>query len=65
MTGLVALAKALILALSVRMRTGTNLAVATIAQFQKAAAEGRVSDEQAAAAVMARMMWDTCGVPDC
>ncbi len=39
MTGLVAFAKALILALSVSMRTGRNLAVATIAQFQKAATD--------------------------
>ena len=38
MTGLVALAKALILARSVMILTGRNLAVATIAQFQKAAA---------------------------
>ena len=37
MTGLVALAKDLILARSVMILTGRNLAVATIAQFQKAA----------------------------
>ena len=37
MTGLVFLAKARILARSVRILTGTSLAVATIAQFQKAA----------------------------
>ena len=48
MTGLVAFAKALILALSVMTFTGRNLAVATIAQFQNAAAENEMDDNQRA-----------------
>ena len=43
MTGLVAFAKALILARSVMTLTGRNLAVATIAQFQNAATAGAIS----------------------